>query len=63
MVLHEARTVDMLAPRSLGQLTGGNQGTFLDRKGIWIHVPADKKELYSIVLYIWVTVCSAEQSR
>lgn len=43
VILHETRTVDVLAPRSLGQLTGGNQGIFLDRKGIQSHVPADKK--------------------
>lgn len=50
---------DMLVPRSSGQLIGGNQGIFLDRKGIWIHVPADKTELYAIAVY--VTTCSAEQ--
>lgn len=43
VILHETRTVDVLAPRSLGQLTGGNPGIFLDKKGIQSHVPADKK--------------------
>lgn len=51
----------MLVPRSSGQLIGGNQGIFLDRKEIWIHVPADTTELYVIAVYVYVTTCSAEQ--